>query len=108
MYSIYCGQTGNTPPTNWYVRLQGAGTTLFLDGTNLEPPTRQKWKDYCVRLDASEGWKKHSGGEPAADEDIRKVLADVTDLRIKGEYGVKSGGCLGTVEFGADDPFKKN
>jgi serine/threonine protein kinase len=108
IYQIWSQQAGKPPPTEWYVVLRGSGITLFLDGTTLEPPESGKWKVYCVRLDASARWKKFPGLEPADDEDIKKVLADVTDLRIKGEYGVKSGGCLMTVEFGADDPFKKD
>lgn len=79
-----------------------------MDGAALEPPASGwDWKTYCVRLDASEGWK-HPGGKRATDEEIKKVLADVTDLRIRGEYGAKSDGCLADVEFGADDPFNRN
>ncbi|HTU21740.1 MAG TPA: protein kinase [Gemmataceae bacterium] len=109
IYSICCGQTGKTPRTDWYVVLRGSGMALFLDGTTLEPPPSQnKWKVYCVRLDASAGWKKYPGLKRASNEDIKKVLANVTDLRIKGNYGRYSGGCLGAVEFGVDDPFQKN
>jgi serine/threonine protein kinase len=106
IYEIFCAETGQPPPTDWYVVLRGAGMTLFVDGTTLEPPASKTWKVYRIRLDTSAGWK-FPGSEPASNDDIKAVLADVTDLRIKGEYGRKTVGCLKTVEFGVEDPFEK-
>jgi hypothetical protein len=66
------------------------------------------WKDYRIFLDRKGKWKKFNRdgkpSRPATDDDIKKVLADVTDLRLKGEFGTfNQVGCLGYVIFGADD-----
>ena len=52
----------------------------------------------------SGGWKvfiSHGEIVAATDEDVKQVLSNVTDLRIKGEYGYGSLGCLDNVVFGA-------
>jgi hypothetical protein len=107
IYELWTSHVGNVPATDWYVRLQGAGMTLYVNGTVLEPPKAQEWKTYHVPLDASGRWRRFPDGEQATDEDIKKLLADVTDLRIKGEFASQGNiGGLDSVEFGAEDPFK--
>jgi serine/threonine protein kinase len=106
IYSLLA-KNGHPPVTDWYARLVGAGMTLYLDGTILDPPENSQWKTYCVRLDASAGWKTFPGGNRATDAEIKNVLSQLTDLRIKGEFATKTPGCLAGVEFGADDPFAK-
>lgn len=103
IYGVYAGKVGGHPRTDWYVRLRGARTTLYLDGTALEAPSAKQWKHYSIRLDSAAGWKKLGGGA-ATDQEIKAVLADVTDLRIKGEFGAKADCCLDSVVFGADEP----
>ena len=104
-YSIFTTGSG-APRTDWYVRLRGRGKTLFVDGTTLEPPKPQEWKRYSIRLDPSGGWKIFSrsrGIRRATEQDLKDVLSDVTDLRLKGEFGVGPNlGCLDNVVFGGD------
>jgi serine/threonine protein kinase len=90
------------------VRLRGAGRTLYVDGERLGLPQPREWKTYAIRLDASGGWKRFWDDGPATDEQIKQVLAAVTDLRIKGEYSTAVDvGSLDDVEFGAEDTFLK-
>lgn len=105
-YRLRAAEVGETPQTDRYVSLKGGGETLYLDGTVLTPPPPGEWKVHCARLDPSGGWKRASDRAAATEADIKKVLADVTDLRIKGEYGTKSDGALGPIEFGAEDPYR--
>jgi predicted Ser/Thr protein kinase len=104
-YSIFTTASGRgSQNTDWYVRLTGGGIVVFVDGRTLQRPIQNQWKAYRVRLDASGGWKiVKPGGQiaRATDEDIKQVLSNVTDLRIKGEYGFASLGCLDNVVFGA-------
>src|SRR5262249_26931927 len=44
-----------------YVQLGGAGLTLFADGTALAQPVPRIWMRYCIRLDATGGWKRQLG-----------------------------------------------
>jgi hypothetical protein len=43
------------------------------------------WKDYSVRLSASEGWRWNMGA-PATQAQIRSVLASPVSLDIRGEF----------------------
>jgi tRNA A-37 threonylcarbamoyl transferase component Bud32 len=107
IYELWTTHVGSVPATDWYVRLQGAGTTLYLNGTVLETPKANEWKTYHVPLDASGRWMRSGDGERATDEEIKNVLADVTDLRIKGEFRSPGNiGALDSIEFGAEDPFR--
>jgi hypothetical protein len=90
------------------VRINGGGETIFVDGSRLHEPVAGKPAEYSVRLDSSGGWQKWTadGGiiGPATDEDIKRVLANVTDLRIKGEFWTGGAeGHLHWVIFGADE-----
>jgi hypothetical protein len=116
-YGLFADQASHVEETYQFVRLRSAGMTLYLDGSGrqaqgsrLEPPGQGQRKNYCVRLDASAGWKKSGTGEQASDQDIKEVLAEVTDLCITGgHFGARAGvGCLWSVWFGADDPFNDN
>jgi serine/threonine protein kinase len=81
------------------VILSGAGKSLCLNGRTA--PTAGRWLDQRVRLDGSGGWTLDD--RPATDADLREVLANVTDLFIKGEYCTTAhAGYLANVVFGAD------
>jgi hypothetical protein len=83
--------------SNWVmndVYLVGNGQTLtFKCPTN--PPTT--WTTFTVRLDATAGWQYgmfyDTNGPAATEAQIRAVLANVTDLRIRQEYGWGSDDC---------------
>jgi hypothetical protein len=113
-YDLYVDVRDRPNKDQWLVALSGGGIRIFVDGAVCEWPENEVWKTYRIRLDQSGGWKRFVGGDrhsvPATDEDIKKVLADVTDLRILGDFcwgfrdrtGQRTGGCLDNVEFGAD------
>jgi len=67
--------------------LESPEMSLVLPVAN--PPVRE-WKQYTYRFHPSEGWKISrigmSGGEPAKEEEIRRVLASATKLYIRGEW----------------------
>jgi hypothetical protein len=106
IYTLFAPDVGQPPSSDWCIWLQGGGMILYLDVTDQPPPGKNAWKTYCLRLDASGGWKRSDTQKRATDEEIRSVLAAVTDLRIRGEFDKKAGGNLWGLEFGADDPFK--
>ena len=92
------------------VRLEGGpagkALTLFLDETDLGLPSPNVWKQYRVRLDPSARWKLATGKghRPATQAEIRTVLANVTALRIAGEFSSgKNEGRLDYVVFGAEE-----
>jgi hypothetical protein len=65
------------------VRITGGGLTIeytfgVAPGGN--------WTSFSVQIEAGAGWML--GGAPATESEIRAVLADVTDLSIRGEYRV--------------------
>jgi formylglycine-generating enzyme required for sulfatase activity/serine/threonine protein kinase len=116
VYGLITAEVGSDAQTYQFVRLRSADMTLHLhgsgrqaDGSMLEP-VKGGWKAYCVRLDASAGWKKSGTEEHASDKEIKAVLDGLTDFCITGgESGVNAGfGCLGSIQFGADDPFSDN
>lgn len=72
--------------------ISGGGLTLAFD-TAVNPGTN--WTSYEVSLSTLSPWQIGNLSGPAAtEEQIMTVLADVTDLRIRGEYrnGSDSGG----------------
>jgi WD40 repeat protein len=110
-YSIWT--TGSEAAwSDCYVRLRGAGKIVYVNGTKLSPPVASVWKTYSIKLDSSGGWwvfRGRSGDGPATDQDLKEVLADVTDLRIKGDFGPgPNTGCLDNVEFGAEPEASAN
>jgi tRNA A-37 threonylcarbamoyl transferase component Bud32 len=107
-YSLWAERVGHVPWTDWWVRITGVDEALFVDGSSMRKPVAGQPEEYSIRLDNQHGWKKwtKTGGivGPATDEDIKRVLANVTDLRIKGEFyssGVE--GHLHWVIFGEDE-----
>ena len=96
--------SGNTYDPVPDVVLRGAGLELVLD---VGPaPTPDLWSGYSVVLNETGGWRKGtlSGATPSASE-FQAVLADLTGLRIRGEYfagGLGSEvGSLDNVNFAA-------
>lgn len=96
--------TGNTYDPVPDVVLRGAGLELVLD---VGPaPALDLWSGYSVVLNETGGWRKGtlSGATPTASE-FQAVLADLTALRIRGEYfagGVGTEvGSLDNVSFAA-------
>ncbi len=66
------------------VRLTGVALSISFD-TRSNPGT--DWTSYTIRLDETAGWRVGSLDGPAATRsDILTVLADLTDLLIRGEF----------------------
>jgi hypothetical protein len=69
------------------IYLAGNGLTLSFRFNTNPPP---QWKTYSVKLDATAGWQfgmlYTETGPLATEQQIRSVLANVTDLRIREEY----------------------
>jgi hypothetical protein len=65
------------------VVLVGGGLTLIYDTAD-NPGT--DWTSYSVVLDETGGWINENTGEPATQQEIQNVLADLTALRIRGEF----------------------
>jgi hypothetical protein len=105
-YSIWTSRVGDVARTDWWVCIRGGGDTLFVDGSFQRNPVAGKSEDYSVRLNTSGGWKKWispTEQRPATDEDIKRVLANVSDLRFKGDFCPGAEGHLHWVIFGADE-----
>jgi hypothetical protein len=78
------------------VLLSGAGLTLAFD-TPANPTYFPAWASYAVPLTASAGWRVNSiNGAPATESQLRSVLANLTALRIRGEY--QSGADSGSLD----------
>jgi hypothetical protein len=107
-YSLWAEKVGNVPRTDWWARIDGVDASLFVDGSHMRKPAARAPEEYSIPLDSRGCWKKWMKGGGiiglATDEDIRGVLANVTDLRIKGEF-TSSGaeGHLHWVLFGAKE-----
>jgi serine/threonine protein kinase len=107
-YSIWVSRASRPKSLEnlWHVRLSGGGHVLVVDGTTLAQPSPRQWTAYRIKLDATGGWKVAADGVAslgATDDQIKTVLSNVTDLRIKGEFyrhGADTG-CLDNVEFGS-------
>jgi hypothetical protein len=78
----------------------GAGLTLVIDAGKSPAST---WTSFRIKLDESAGWRRKTlKGEPATKQDLKAVLEDLTELRIRGEYrSGKDRGALDNVVFGA-------
>ena len=84
------------------VVLQGNGLGVVFD---IRATPGLDWTPYQVRLDGSSGWKRDEPPDnpPATDDDLRTLLRNVTELRIRGEF--KDGPdheCLDNVYFGVE------
>jgi hypothetical protein len=104
LYQVWTDHADANAKPCWHVRLQGAGLTLVVDETSRPGPPAGAWTVQTIPLDHTGGWRKLVGKVPgpATDDDLKRALADVTDLRIGGSYSLeKDTGRLGTVEFGA-------
>jgi hypothetical protein len=91
------------PPQNeQFVRFRGGGAAMYFDGNKARRPTAgDPWTSYAIRLHESESWWL-GNGLPAAEADIRRILADVRDLWIQGKFAAKKGSAsLDGVVFGA-------
>ena len=48
---------------------------------------KKTWTSFSVLFSAEAGWKKNgSSGPSASDEDLKKVLSKLTNLKIRGEF----------------------
>jgi predicted Ser/Thr protein kinase len=84
--------------------LKGGGLEITADG--LPRPRENQWMHYAIRLDQQGDWRRSIAAEgasvPATNEDIRRVLGQLTDLWIRGEFsGRRDTGWLDNVVFGA-------
>lgn len=85
---------GPDPFNNSDVLLTGAGISLAFD-TPVNPAYYPLWTSYAVPLRASAGWRvTNLTGAPATEAQMQAVLANLTALRIRGEYqtGADTGG----------------
>ena len=82
------------------VVLQGSGRSLVF---NLRATPGLDWTPYSVTLTASAGWKVDEPAFPEATQEmLEQVLADLSALRIRGEYvDGPDEACLDSVAFGA-------
>ena len=80
-------QTNNATgagPTQPDIQINGAGITIVRD---LPVPAAAVWVSHNIALDDTEGWLLDSTrGDAATEADIRAVLANITSLRIRGEF----------------------
>lgn len=88
------------------VVIEGGGVTLVYD---CHGPTMGSWTTYTLPLAESAGWSKQLGNKrvPATAMDFRVVLANVEELKIRGEGGaMMSNSDLDTVVLSeaADGP----
>lgn len=71
----------NNQFNNTDIFLRGSGLELTFDTAN-NPGT--SWTSYSVALTELSGWQL--GGSAPTETQFKQVLADVTDLQIRGEY----------------------
>lgn len=90
------------PRDTWDVLLKGAGTELRHEFGGPGANPNRNWTDYRVRLDAR-AWQTEQG-EPATRVELEAVLADLSAVRILGDYDIREGTqtdldqvCLGTL-----------
>jgi anti-sigma factor RsiW len=81
------------------VVMRSDGRTVYFD---LAVDPGAEWSSYRIGLRASAGWRDAATGAIATERELREVLANVTDLLIRGEYSRGADvGDLDNVEFGA-------
>jgi serine/threonine protein kinase len=96
-------------PSACYVRLKSRDAEVFIDRLPLRRLAPGRWTAFSVKLDGAGRWVtpgKDGLPTPATDADVKRVLADLTELWIKGEYyghGPDVGN-LDDVELGAESP----
>jgi len=102
----------SNPFDDYDVVLVGAGKVLALD--TAMNPTTTSWTSYRIALTETSGWKKIAtestpwstdfASLPApSQEEFKAILADVTRLRIRGEFNTgPDTGFLDNVAFGAN------
>jgi alkaline phosphatase D len=77
-------RTDRTPTNDADIVLVGGGTQLVYD-TPANPPGF--WCRYNVMLHDAAGWRRGSLlGPPATADEMRSVLASLSELRIRGDY----------------------
>jgi alkaline phosphatase D len=80
--------------------LAGDEVTLVYD---LPESPATEWTSYRIRLDESAAWINRSTKTRATREEVRRVLADVRQLLVRGEFRVGGDtGWLDEVVFGAE------
>lgn len=81
------------------VVLVSGDTRLGYDFGNASTHPKTNWTHYEVQLSA-DGWTNLSEDAPATEADLERVLSDLDELRIRGEYreGSDTGG-IDTVEL---------
>jgi hypothetical protein len=86
--------------SNHDVVLRNASATLVYDFGNASDHPRTNWTHYSVPLDASASGWTWASGEPVTATAFETLLANLTQLRIRGEYVSGSDrGCLDTVQL---------
>ncbi len=75
------------------IRLVGNALTLEYN-TTYNPQT--SWTSYLVQLNERSGWRRTSDNLPPSEAEFRAVLADLQDLRIRGEF--RSGADTGRID----------
>ena len=107
-FGLFSWDAEDQPVGRWNVVLSGARMILYLADTDLDSPAPRSWTHYYLTLGEAGRWKKSLGGrrwEPAKDEDIKRVLSAVTDLRIRGEFTEgRTRACLDNVTLGSGRP----
>lgn len=92
-FSLSQSGEGNQVSTDDVV-LIGGGLTLAIDAGD-NPAFFSDWTNYNVSLLASAGWKVGNiNGANATEAQLQQVLADLTELRIRGEF---QGGAFGPL-----------
>jgi hypothetical protein len=82
------------------------GKDMKLGINDLPNPEADKWTPYTLKIDAERGWQmldeKWQATSVATEEQVKAVLRNLTDLRIRGEFkGGADTGYLDNVVFGA-------
>lgn len=86
--------------------IMGGGLTIVYD-TALNPDT--DWTHYSVSMDTSSDWRIDAlAGTVATQQQIDQVLADITAIRIRGEFisGSDTGGLDNVILTAADSPVR--
>jgi alkaline phosphatase D len=77
--------------------LDGGDSRLGYDFGNSSTHPGTDWTSYEVSLSAdAEGWTNRSTDEPPTQEDFDRVLSDLNELWIRGEY--RTGGDVGGID----------
>ncbi len=106
-FHVWTSQADEPRFNFWNVVIWGPGLLLYVDEDAIGVPQPEVWKPCRLPLSASGRlWKKYVGpnaSEWATDEDIKRALADVQRLRIRGQFSSRgSRACLDDVVLGRE------